>query len=122
MKDINISTISGSLGKDAMPFDGGIKFSIASNLNYLKDGEWKTITDWYNVTFFGKIPFELLKGDRVLVQGKFKTREYQGKYYTELVADIVEKLERTSKTRASVQEDIGGYEPEPNDSQSDVPF
>lgn len=120
MKDINISTISGSLGKDAMPFDGGIKFSIASNLSYLKDGEWKTITDWYNVTFFGKIPFELLKGDRVLVQGKFKTREYQGKYYTELVADIVEKIQRTSK--AKEQEDIGGYEPEPNDSQSDVPF
>lgn len=122
MKDINISTISGALGKDATPFDGGIKFSIASNFNYLKDGEWKTITDWYNVTFFGKIHFELLKGDRVLVQGKFKTREYQGKYYTELVADIVEKLERTSKAQVTVQDDIGGYEPEPKDSQSDVPF
>jgi single stranded DNA-binding protein len=60
------------------------KFSIATN-RYAKKGEDKK-TDWHSVTVWNwQNWFNIEKGDLVEVQGEVQYREYDGKYYTDIV-------------------------------------
>ena len=70
-------------------------------------GEWADLgTDWFRVTIWGdraeRAAEEFRKGNRVFVEGRFRTREYDAKDGTkrtslEITADNVIALERKSR-------------------------
>lgn len=68
-------------------------------------------TEWHNVVFFGSIAEKLIapyihKGSMVFVQGKLRTRAYDGKdgvkrYVTEVVGDVIQLLDRKNQQSQS---------------------
>jgi single-strand DNA-binding protein len=81
------------------------EFSVAVNQSTKNQqtGEWVEATDWFRVSVWGQ-PAEraaenLRKGNRVLVDGRFRTREYETKdgrkgLSLEVTADSVVPLDR----------------------------
>src|SRR4051812_50003279 len=80
------------------------EFSVAVNQGR-KDpqtGEWVEATDWFRVTVWGdraeRTAEQFRKGNRVFVEGRFRTREYEAKdgqkrISLEITADNVVSLE-----------------------------
>lgn len=68
-------------------------------------------TEWHNVVFFGSVAEKLIapyvhKGSMVFVQGKLRTRAYDGKdgvkrYVTEIVGDVIQLLDRKNQQSQS---------------------
>jgi len=95
-------------------------FSIAVTEKWTTDGEKKERTDWINITAWGKLGElcgqYLLKGSKVLVEGKIQTRSYDDKngvkkYVTEINAQAVEFLSPKRSSEASdSNEDAGRYQ------------
>ena len=84
------------------------QFSVAVNQSTKNQqtGEWTEETDWFRVSVFGdraeRAAEQLRKGNRVFVEGRFRTREYDAKDGTkrtslEITADNVIALERKSR-------------------------
>src|SRR6187402_1285432 len=84
------------------------EFSVAVNQSTKNQqtGEWVEATDWFRVTVWGdraeRTAEEFRKGNRVFVEGRFRTREYDAKDGTkrtslEITADNVIALERKSR-------------------------
>lgn len=79
-----------------------INFSVAVNEKWKdKSGQEQKHTEWFNVAYFGKgaaaVAKYLEQGKQVLVEGKLKTRSWEGKdgqkqYRTELQAQHVQLL------------------------------
>lgn len=102
----------GNLGRDpeVRRLEGGSavgKFSVATNENY-KDqaGNWQTKTEWHDVVVWRQLAEraerDLKKGTMVFVEGKLTHRKWQDKdgnnrYTTEVVANVVRKLERSER-------------------------
>lgn len=84
-------------------------------------------TEWHNVVFFGSVAEKLIapyvhKGSMVFVQGKLRTRAYDGKdgvkrYTTEIVGDVIQLLDRKSQQ----QEQTRQQPPSPSSSSSSQP-
>ena len=60
------------------------RFSLATNESYKdKKGEWQTITQWHNITAWGKtatLTEKLLtKGQEVIVEGRLVNKSYETK-------------------------------------------
>jgi single-strand DNA-binding protein len=83
------------------------EFSVAVNQSTKNQqtGEWVEATDWFRVTVWGdraeRTAEQLRKGNRVFVEGRFRTREYDardGQHRTslEITADSVVSLDRPS--------------------------
>ena len=103
---LNKAIIAGRLGRDVdfRTIANGLqiaKFSVATDEKYKnKDGEWKTATEWHNVTAWGKLAElcsqHLEKGSLVYVEGKLKTNQWekdgQKHYTTEIHADTMRNL------------------------------
>tara|TARA_Y100000590_G_scaffold139640_1_gene159913 strand:+ start:1666 stop:2097 length:432 start_codon:yes stop_codon:yes gene_type:complete len=105
---LNKVILIGNLGRnpEIKNFDGGAavcSFSIATNENYKdKSGEWQTNTEWHNISIWGdaaeRCAKNLEKGDRVLVEGKLSTRQWNKpgeespRYQTEIRARYVKKI------------------------------
>jgi single-strand DNA-binding protein len=98
---LNRVTLVGNLGKDpeirVTPQGSRVcNFSIATTEGY-KDkasGEWKNTTDWHNVVMWDSLADTaekyLKKGSKVMLEGKLKTKSYEGKdgvtrYVTEVL-------------------------------------
>ncbi len=105
----NYVQLIGNLGQDVelREFDSGKKkasFSVATSEQFTKDnGEKTEITQWHNVSVWGKLANivndSLSKGDQVLIQGKLTHRKYEDsngntKYFTEVVASEFMKINR----------------------------
>lgn len=70
-------------------------------------------TEWHNVVFFGSVAEKLIapyihKGSMVFVQGKLRTRAYDGKdgvkrYVTEVVGDVIQLLDRKNQQNQQSQ-------------------
>ena len=109
----------GNLGQDpeTKHFDGGgqvTNISIATTENW-KDkntGEKKSITEWSRVSFNGKLS-EIVdkyvkKGDKILVEGKLRTRKWTDangieRYTTEIIANNMTMLGSKDSSGASSQ-------------------
>ena len=89
-----------------------------------QSGEWADLgTDWFRVTVWGdraeRTAEEFRKGNRVFVEGRFRTREYDAKDGTkrtslEITADNVIALERKSRDEeGSFGTSGGGYDRPP---------
>jgi single-strand DNA-binding protein len=96
------------------------QFNVAVNQNTRNQqtGEWVEETDWFRVTVWGdraeRTAEQLRKGNRVFVEGRFKTREFEGRdgqkrTSLEINADSVVNLERRSREEGEGQ--FGGERP-----------
>lgn len=89
--------IIGNLGQDpeVRHTQGGAvvsKFSVACTEKW-KDkqtGEQREQTEWITVEIWRELPDFFRKGARVFVEGKIRTREHEGKYYTKIQASNVQ--------------------------------
>ena len=107
-RGINKVILVGNLGQDPetryMPSGSAVtNFTVATNESW-KDkqtGEQKERTEWHKVAMFGRlaeIAAEYLrKGSQVYVEGKLRTRKWQGqdgqdRYTTEIIADEMQML------------------------------
>lgn len=95
----NTVRLIGNVGNDpeSVNLDNGKKvsrFSLATNENYLKDGEKVQQTDWHNLVAWGRqaelIQNFVTKGKEVAIEGKLTSRSYEDKngdkkYVTEIV-------------------------------------
>lgn len=66
--------------------------SVATNYKFKEVDE----TEWHNVVCFGKLA-EIMssiaeKGKKCYVEGRLKSREYEGKKYIDIIADVVKVI------------------------------
>ncbi len=127
MRGMNLVVAAGNLGRDPevkYTTDGSAiaKFSVAVSETWRgKDGEQKERTEWVPVVCFGHlaeiVEKYVVKGMLVMVQGKFRSREYetQGGEKKKVVEIIADKVQFSGKKK---EEGEGDYSP-PDD---DVPF
>jgi single-strand DNA-binding protein len=102
---VNRVILLGNLGRDAelsyttagQPVS---KFTLATNRRWKdsKTGEWQDETEWHNIVLWGKsaetLTQYLQKGKKVYVEGRIKSRTWEGKdgakhYATDIVADRI---------------------------------
>lgn len=84
------------------------QFTVAVNQSTKNQqtGEWTDETDWFRVSVFGdraeRAADQLRKGNRVFVEGRFKSREFEGndgqkRTSLDVTADNVISLEKRSR-------------------------
>jgi len=107
---INKVILIGRLGADPeirYTLDGKpvATFRIATNEVIIKNGEKEVLTEWHRIVAFGRLAEicgeYLSKGTQVYIEGKLRTRKFEDKqgnqrYITEIVANILQILERKS--------------------------
>jgi single-strand DNA-binding protein len=128
MPALNRVQLIGYLGKDPevrfIPSGKKVcSFSVAVNQHWKSaEGEAKEATEWINIETWGKLEefceAYLKKGNLVFVEGRLRTDRYEHdgetRYFTKVVANSVQSLERRGETPVQPEE-------EPEDSEV-VPF
>lgn len=95
------------------------EFSVAVNQSTKNQqtNEWIEATDWFRVTVWGdraeRTAEQLRKGNRVFVEGRFRTREFEGKdgqkrISLEITADSVVSLDRPGDAEGGPSGSFGG--------------
>ena len=90
------------------------QFNVAVNQSTKNQqtGEWVEETDWFRVSVWGdraeRAAENLRKGNRVFVEGRFKTREFEGRdgqkrTSLEITADSVVNLEKRARDEGEGQ-------------------
>ena len=150
-RGINKVIIVGNLGQDPetryMPSGAAVtNFTVATNESW-KDkqtGEQRDRTEWHRVAMFNRlaeIAAEYLrKGSQVYIEGKLRTRKWQGqdgqdRYTTEIIADEMQMLGGRGGGGGGGGSYGGGQssgskgggssappEPGPDDFDDDIPF
>jgi single-strand DNA-binding protein len=141
MPSLNKVMIIGNVGTEPeMRFIASGKpvttFSVATNRIYSgADGERKEETEWFNIVVWNKLA-ELCnqflgKGRLVYVEGRFRTRSWEGQdgqkhYRTELIAEQVTFLDKSGqpldKNAQSVAENGQSGEKPDAIEPDDIPF
>lgn len=133
---INEVTLFGNIGKiqEFKTQSGAVvcKISLATSENTKKNGEWVEETEWHNIVVFGRTAElcikNLVKGSKLIVKGRLKTRSYQDKnretkYTTEIIAESIKFVD--SKKASSQQNEDKIYEKEKlfdEEGLDDFPF
>jgi len=147
-RGVNKVIIVGNLGQDPetryMPSGSAVtNFTVATNESW-KDkqtGEQKERTEWHRVAMFNRlaeIAAEYLrKGSQVYIEGKLRTRKWQGqdgndRYTTEIIADEMQMLGGRGGSGGGNFGGGGGGggqgsgnappQPGPDDFDDDIPF
>ncbi len=156
-RGVNKVIVVGNLGNDPetryMPSGSAVtNMTVATNESW-KDkqtGEQKERTEWHRVAMFGRlaeIAAEYLrKGSQVYIEGKLRTRKWQGqdgqdRYTTEIIADEMQMLggrggagggsfgggggQQGGGQQGGGQQGGGGNappQPGPDDFDDDIPF
>ena len=108
MASVNKVILVGNLGADPemryLPSGDAVANIRLATTDRYKDkqtGEFKEMTEWHRVAFFGRVAEivgeYLKKGSSIYVEGRLRTRKYQGqdgqeRYSTEIVADQMQML------------------------------
>ena len=133
---MNKIIIIGNVGRDPeMRYTQGgnsvTSFSVADNNKYTtRDGEKHEETEWFNVSAFGRqaeiCNQYLSKGSQVYIEGRVKSRTYQGndgqtRHSLDVTVQNVQLLGGRDDDR---QQSQGGYSPRNNDRDEidDLPF
>jgi single-strand DNA-binding protein len=103
-RGVNKVILIGNLGADPevryMPSGdavANVRIATSESWKDRNSGEMRERTEWHNVVFFGKladiVKQYLHKGSKIYVEGKLRTRKWQGqdgqdRYTTEVVVDI----------------------------------
>lgn len=115
MRGVNKAIIIGSVGKDPevrATADGNciVNLSVATSESYKdKGGNKVENTEWHRVSAFGKlaeiIRDYVVKGSKVYIEGKIKTRSYDKDgvkvYVTEIVANELQMLDSKGESSQS---------------------
>jgi len=126
MASLSKAMIIGNLGRDPeMRYTPNgrpvTEFSVAVNQSTKNQqtGEWVEATDWFRITVWGdraeRVAEQLRKGNRVFVEGRFRTREYetrdgQKRISLEITADNVVSLESRQRDEdGSFSAPAGGF-------------
>src|SRR5262245_23240663 len=135
---LNEVKLIGNLGGDATKFNlpNGSKvkvsFQLATQRSWKnKEGQYETRTDWHRIVVWGgltKFAEGLKKGERVLVTGELRSREYEKEigngnkkqdvtmYVTEIYASQLRRMDR----RKDSNEPIDAEEEAPADHDGPV--
>lgn len=108
MASVNKVILVGNLGADPevryLPSGDAVANIRLATTDRYKDkqsGEFKEMTEWHRVTFFGRlaevVSEYLKKGSSVYIEGRIRTRKYQAqdgtdRYATEILADQMQML------------------------------
>jgi single-strand DNA-binding protein len=108
MASVNKVILIGNLGADPevryLPSGDAVANIRLATTDRYKDktsGEFKEMTEWHRVTFFGRLAEivneYLKKGSPLYIEGRLRTRKYQGpdgqdRYSTEIIADQMQML------------------------------
>lgn len=116
---VNKLTLIGRIGqieiKDTKSGDKLTNFSMATSDSYKdKNGEWQEKTQWHRCTLFKE--FKADKGDVVYLEGKVEYREYEGKYYTDIIASYARKINSKGEKHTDQYEPTPTL-PEPTNGQ-----
>jgi single-strand DNA-binding protein len=121
---MNKAILMGRLGRDPelkRTQAGGavVSVSLATNEREKQGDAWVDVTEWHYIVAFGRTA-ELMaercrKGDPVLVDGRMKTRKWQGqdgteRQRTEVVASDVRFLAKMPSERGEMPSGGGGGE------------
>lgn len=101
------------------------QFNVAVNQSTKNQqtGEWVEETDWFRVSVWGdraeRMAESLRKGNKVFVEGRFRTREFEGRdgqkrTALEITADSIVNLERRQREDEGSFGGQGGYEGAPS--------
>ena len=129
---LNRAILIGRLGGDVDAKDtaNGVMatLNVATSEGYRDktSGEWKEITDWHQVVTFAPGLVEMLKkhgkkGRLVAIEGKIKTRQYEGddgqkRYFTEIRVDMdgsIRFLDKSPTSAAAGDDDAEEARPAP---------
>ncbi|MGF6766172.1 single-strand DNA-binding protein [Paraburkholderia sp. GAS33] len=127
----NHIVLTGRFGADpeVRHLEGGVVVANArlASTDHFRDkttGEMKQETEWHRLVFFGRlagvVEAHLVKGSRVYVDGRLRTRKWQtsdgqDRYTTEV---LVQRLEMMGGTRADAPDDSAAA-PEEGDGLDD---
>jgi single-strand DNA-binding protein len=143
---LNKVILMGNLGKDpeTRTLESGAvmcRFSIATTETYKnsKSGERTSHTEWHNITLWrglAEIADKYLhKGDKVLIEGKIRTRSWEDKesgqtrYSTEILADQMQMMgsnkkhenpKNTNEANESASDSF--VEESPSQEEKNLPF
>jgi single-strand DNA-binding protein len=106
------------------------QFNVAVNQSTKNQqtGEWVEATDWFRISVWGdraeRAAENLRKGNRVFVEGRFKTREFEGRdgqkrTSLEITADSLVNLEK--RAREGEEGQFGGAQGGPSGPPSGAP-
>lgn len=133
MRGVNKALIIGSVGKDpeVRATAGGdciVNLSVATSESWKdKQGNKQESTEWHRVSAFGKlaeiIRDYVVKGSKVYIEGKIKTRKWQDKdgkdqYTTEIVANELQMLDSKGEKSAPAKQ----QEQAPPMFEDSIPF
>lgn len=129
MAGVNKVILIGNLGADPevryMPSGdavANIRIATSETWKDRNTGEKQERTEWHNVVFFGKIAEivkqYLRKGSKVYVEGKLRTRKWQGqdgqdRYSTEVVVDINGTMQMLDSRQGSGMGSAAPYDAPP---------
>ncbi len=144
MNGVNKATIVGTMGKnpDLKYTAAGsaiTRISVATSEKWTdkNTGEKKELTEWHNITFFGKAGETLnkytKKGSRIYIEGKIQTRKWQDnsgddRYTTEIIGREFQLLDRNPNTGNNEQKPAAPAahqqfdSPPADDGFDDIPF
>ncbi len=133
-RGINKVILIGNLGNDPevryMPSGDAVANVSLATSEAWKDkntGEMQERTEWHRVVFFGKVAEVvkeyLRKGSKIYVEGKLRTRKWQGqdgqdRYTTEVVVDLGGTMQMLDSRRG----DVDGPGLTTGDDDSGIPF
>jgi len=112
---VNKVWLLGNAGADAVSNSLGngnnvVKVTLATTRGWMEESGWKEVTDWHNVSFFGKLAEKALKikkGMLFSVVGRNQTFVYEKdgikRYRTEVVVDMKGELEIIRSPRSPAQ-------------------
>ena len=131
---LNKVQIIGNLGKDpeqkGNTKDGSlvVNFSVATSEKWKdKQGVWQEKAEWHRITVFGRLAEVaeeyLKKGSKVFVEGKIQTNGYEGKYYTNIIANQMIMLDKKGDADSSTQSNNSGEQDQDNTKlEEGIPF
>jgi len=128
---VNLAILRGNLGQNPETGKNGVcRFTVATNRRWTdQQGNRQEDVQWHQVVVFNKLGENcarfLKKGSQVLVEGRIEYREYEGKWYTSIIARSVEFLDKPdgAGSRNRQQPPLDGVEAPPEgDGEVEVPF
>ena len=129
---MNRVTISGNVAKDIeLRMTAGKGTPVSTTSIAVNDGYGENKKTYFvNIVVWGKqaefFANNVLKGQKIWVNGKLTIRDYEAKdgtkrYVTEVVADMFDGVEWTKSNNTSKSYDDGWNDPV-EDTDSDIPF
>ena len=127
---VNKVLLIGRVGKDAEIKQTNstklMKFSLATSESYKKNEEWINVVEWHNIVMFSdyvdNLANRIKKGATVFVEGKIKTNEHEGKYYTSIVAKSVKVLQKNEAEQVTKAQNMASKLTQQGNDDDDLPF